>query len=121
MKEKWLEVVGYEGRYAVSNTGRVRNLRSGYVLAGGISSQGYWRVKLSDDDGTEKYKLIHVLQAEAFFGPRPDGARIVHLNGIKEDNRLGNLRYIIEDTAKAQKAYQRHLRALREYRATQSG
>jgi hypothetical protein len=32
--------------------------------------------------------------AEAFYGLCPPGHKLVHLNGIKSDNRLANLAYV---------------------------
>lgn len=59
MKEKWLDVVGYEGYYKVSNLGRVKGLdrtiisKRGYkyrikgrILSPGVNNHGYeiWRL-----------------------------------------------------------------------------
>jgi hypothetical protein len=38
-------------------------------------------------------KEVHVLVAEVFLGPRPNGAEINHKNGIKADNHYRNLEY----------------------------
>lgn len=40
-----------------------------------------------------KNRLVHRLVAEAFIGPRPEGADIRHLNGVHTDNRAVNLAY----------------------------
>lgn len=105
----WRVIPGWE-RYEVSNDGRVRRRTDGTELSGGLSSSGYWKVKLSRDDGKPEDLYVYVLMAAAFYGPRPEGAQIVHLNGDKTDDRLGNLRYQIIDTHLAQRAYQTLLR-----------
>ncbi|WP_341702630.1 HNH endonuclease [Ferrovibrio sp.] len=45
------------------------------------------------DGASKKKRLVHQLVIEAFVGPRPDGLEVCHGNGIKDDNRLENLRY----------------------------
>lgn len=108
------EIPGYP-RYEVSNHGQVRRKQDGSLLEGGLSSQGYPKVKLTNEDGDRKDENVHVLESRAFHGEIP-GARIVHLNSVKSDNRLGNLRPIISDPILAQRAYQRKIKALRRRR-----
>lgn len=99
-------------RYEVSDTGKVRRTEDGSLLEGGLSSQGYPKVHLTDDSGRKADHNVHVLMARAFYGDI-EGARIVHLNGAKTDNRLGNLQPQISDSILAQKAAQRKIKALR--------
>ncbi|WBT08124.1 NUMOD4 domain-containing protein [Corynebacterium sp. SCR221107] len=103
-------------RYEVSNTGQVRRVEDGSLLEGGLSSQGYPKVKLTNEDGDRRNENVHVLMARAFYGEIP-GARIVHLNGCKTDNRLGNLHPQISDLILAQRAFQRALRVRRALRS----
>lgn len=49
---------------------------------------------LEVDAGTRK--SAHSLVAEAFHGPRPEGFVVDHINGVRDDNRPGNLRYITQ-------------------------
>ncbi|MCQ2439780.1 MAG: NUMOD4 domain-containing protein, partial [Oscillospiraceae bacterium] len=61
--EVWVPVAGYNGRYEVSNKGRVRNA-DGRILKP-IQRRGYLCLNLSD--GKEiKDRKIHRLVAEAF-------------------------------------------------------
>lgn len=103
--ECWLDVVGFEGLYLVSDLGRVRSLprrtvrgflggRSGGrdILGSCLSPNGYPRVKLSRDNKAKRY-LVHHLVTNAFLGPLPPGLIRRHKNGIKTDCRLANLEF----------------------------
>lgn len=101
MKEIWKEIPGYEGQYEVSDRGRVRSLdrvtshgrkRKGKVLSTVPGSKGYPQLKLSRD-GVSNMRSVHALMAETFFGPRPPGMFVSHLNDVKADCRLENLAY----------------------------
>jgi hypothetical protein len=96
--EQWRAVVGYEGRYEVSDHGRVRSLRrrayrydfprvEPFVLRGAFGG-GYLRVQFD-----RRLRTIHLLVLEAFVGPCPEGCEGSHLNGNSTDNRLANLRW----------------------------
>src|SRR5262245_29251852 len=102
LTERWLPVVDYEGLYEVSDRGRVRALgvRRGR-FPGGVLWQGktspatpYPRVELCRD-GVPRFHRVHVLVMRAFVGPRPPGQEIDHRNGVKTDNRLANLEYVL--------------------------
>lgn len=94
--ERWLPVVGYEGRYEVSDHGRVRNVRktkrgpAGRLLKAGPGAQRYPVVTLSAN-GHRKAVTVHRLVLAAFVGPCPDGWHGRHLDGGRTNNRLDNL------------------------------
>ncbi len=56
---------------------------------------GYKEVTLRPDttEKTTRY-YIHHLMAYTFLGQRPKGYHIDHINRNREDNKIGNLRYI---------------------------
>lgn len=94
---EWRPVVGYESNYHVSDDGRVkslpRNTTPGGLLRAAVSKNpGYPEVSLWLKGKSRTHK-VHQLVAAAFFGPRPEGAEIRHLNGDRTDCRLGNLLY----------------------------
>lgn len=103
--ERWLPIPGYEGRYEVSDMGRVRSylcrgwhqwhLRAlnPHMLATRLRHGGYKRLDLWSN-GTKHGCHVHQLVLLAFVGPRPAGHESAHLNGNPADNRLVNLAYV---------------------------
>lgn len=91
-KEKWLPVVGYEGRYFVSNIGRVKNAYGKILRADTRLKTGYKYVILRN--GTSGFHAnIHRLVAMAFI-PNPDNLPIInHKNENRADNRAENLEW----------------------------
>lgn len=93
--EQWHPVLGYEGKYEVSDHGRVRSLpggkRQGKILT--PIKQHHGHVMVSLYDGFLKQKFIHELVLESFDQPRPEGLFCRHLNGDPTDNRVENLKW----------------------------
>ena len=100
--EEWRDVVGYEKLYAVSNLGRVRSKNRvvqtkrgrwryrGRILRPGRMSTGYVSVAV----GRGNSVMVQWLVLEAFTGPRPERHDADHINHIRDDNRLSNLRWL---------------------------
>lgn len=84
--ETWKPVYGYEGKYQVSDAGRVKS-GSGKILK--EASKTPMRYRCVSLGG--KYKTISSLVLEAFVEPRPDRQVVRHLNGNAQDDRLCNL------------------------------
>lgn len=93
-KEIWKDVIGYEGLYHISNTGRVRSFlrKNEKTIKLNIDSNGYPIVSLTKN-GKRKTRKRHQLVAEAFLSHIPCGFEkiINHINHIKTDNRVENL------------------------------
>lgn len=90
MQETWIEIEGYPN-YAVSNEGRVLNIRTDKILRVRPNERGYLRVALSRDGEIQDF-YIHHLVAKAFLGIERGSDQIIHFNGDKEDNTPGNIR-----------------------------
>ena len=91
-KNIWRQVP-YFPDYLISDVGEVRSLKWGRDrLMKPITRQGYLRVGLCID-GKVEIKTVHQLVLLAFVGPRSSGMEVRHLNGIRSDNRLENLKY----------------------------
>lgn len=98
MNEVWKPVRGYEDRYEVSNTGKVRSLNYRHKgitkeLKPTTEGKGYLMVGLCRD-GSMKWGKIHRLVAEAFL-PNPENKREVnHIDGDKKNNVVDNLEWV---------------------------
>ena len=106
--EVWKDVTGFESRYEVSDLGRVRSLdryskhntsKTGFILHKGqmlspyISNKGYLKVDLSDGFGKRKSVSVHRLVAIAFIDNPMNYDQVNHIDGVKTNNRLGNLEW----------------------------
>lgn len=96
VEEIWKDIPGFEGLYQASDLGRIKsfiewNGTNVRILNCGRNN-GYLVVVLSKN-GIKKMYRVHRLILETFIGPCPKGMECRHLNGIRTDNRLCNLRW----------------------------
>ncbi|WP_336653065.1 MULTISPECIES: NUMOD4 domain-containing protein [unclassified Leucobacter] len=93
--ETWEVVVGYEGLYEVSDTGRVRNAHGRILKLSPTSNGKYLKVDLSNARGKRATKRVHRLVAEAFLGPAPAPGMTdcCHNDGNGHNNAVSNLRW----------------------------
>jgi len=78
--------------YSVSNTGNLRNNKTGRILKPGIVYKGYHKYKLCKDKIGHNVS-IHRLVAKAFI-PNPDNKPCVdHVDGKPGNNHVSNLRW----------------------------
>ena len=97
MEEIWKPVVGWEGRYEVSNLGNVRNCRTGKLRSFNLTPEGYEWLTLTryeDHKRTQKWYTVHSLVANAFL-PNPSGLpEIDHKDGNRVNNKVDNLEWV---------------------------
>jgi len=92
-KEIWKEIPGYDGRYEVSNYGRVRShYGKTKFLRGKIDTDGHVQQRLFNKSGS-KYLSVHRLVLDAFVGECPEGMECCHNDGKPAHNHLSNLRW----------------------------
>ena len=93
MKEIWKDCKGYEGKYQVSNLGRVWSIGSQKYLKGSYDKDGYIRVNLTAKNGKVKREYIHRLVAKAFI-PNPNNyPQVNHKDENKQNNCVDNLEW----------------------------
>ena len=97
--EIWKDIIGYNGKYQVSNTGKVRS--TNYNNTGKIqelklklNKYGYYEVKLSKNNVAKDY-MVSRLVAEAFIPNLSLKPKVIHINNCK-DNSVQNLKWAYE-------------------------
>lgn len=90
----WCDIPNTDGKFEVSDTGLVRNKKTGKYRLPYINDNGYLIVGIYDSQ--VKYSVqhrVHRLVAEAFL-PNPENKRTVnHIDGNKLNNRVENLEW----------------------------
>lgn len=112
MEEIWKNIEGYPN-YQVSNMGRVKSLEKTItystnnrwgececkrfceekILKNYLSKRGYYVVNLSQNGKSTQFK-VHTLVAQAFISNPDNKPQIDHINTIRTDNRVENLRWV---------------------------
>lgn len=121
-EEIWKPIVGYEGRYEVSNTARVKSLNyrgtgKNVILKqyehvrGKYYKSVYHSVCLCSGRGKPIRKYVHVLVATAFI-PNPEGKPAVdHIFGTQYGDVVENLRWVWPKENTNNKITLRHIKA----------
>jgi hypothetical protein len=111
--EKWLSISGYEGRYEVSNFGRIKALERIEVMSWMQNKSRTWKEKIlipnvKDNeylfvvlyDGTGranwKHKYIHRLVADAFKKPLMKGDVVNHKDRNRQNNHEDNIEVLTQ-------------------------
>lgn len=99
MQEVWKDIIGYNGKYQVSDTGKIRSTNynnTGKVqeLKPKLNRYGYYEVKLSKNNITKNY-MVGRLVAQAFIPNPRFKPKVIHRKNIR-DNTVGNLMWAYE-------------------------
>lgn len=101
-QEKWSPINefknhDYNGKYEVSNWGKVRNAKTQQEMKFYTKAKGskYLKVRLYDRYGEGVNLYVHQLVAFHFIGQAPEGAlEVDHIDGNAQNNSYTNLRYL---------------------------
>lgn len=112
MKEEWKDIKGFEGRYQISNFGRIKSLERTFVYSASnqtgvefesqkycpektikpYARSGYLHIQLKKHSRSYNFS-IHRLVAEHFI-PNPENLPFVnHIDENKQNNRVDNLEW----------------------------
>lgn len=89
------DIEGYEGRYAVTDDGRVWSYGRNMWLKPIVEHTGYLRVSLYSGETPKDYTnfKVHRLVANAFHG-KMQGLEVNHIDGDKSNNSVANLEWV---------------------------
>src|SRR5210317_1041577 len=91
--EELVDIKNYEGLYKVNRKGDVWSCKRKRLLKPELNTRGYYRIVLCKDGKAKKYS-IHRLIAINFI-PNPENLPCIdHINRVRSDNRIENLRWI---------------------------
>ena len=132
--EIWKDIPEYEGKYQVSNLGRVKSLQrwSGtrfynreYILNNYVNKKnGYVYVYLTKNNKSKNIRL-HRLVAQAFISNPNNHLYINHIDGNKENNCIDNLEwcdssYNIRDMYRRRGKYDNDDNIIKKYKELKS-
>lgn len=102
--ETWKDIVGYEGKYQVSNTGKIRSLKYNNTniikeLKQKVNRFGFMEVKLSKNNIAKDYMVARLVAIH--FIPNPMfKEEVVHITKDKRDNSVNNLKWAYHSESK---------------------
>lgn len=91
MREQWKQSGFADGRYIISNLGRVINCTTGGFVKPMLNNSGYYKITNSY---TGENCYIHREVAKLFIGSIPEGFIVNHIDGNRLNNSVYNLEII---------------------------
>lgn len=97
MEEIWKDIPS-QPNYEASNLGRIRNKEKLNIKCQYLCQSGYYYVSLPNNVSSRKSRngayQVHQLVAEAFLGKCPERKVVDHIDGVRSNNAVSNLRYV---------------------------
>lgn len=90
-QEIWKDIEGYNGKYQVSNLGRVMHKTKG-IMKTSSNSKGYHVIGLAKN-GVKRHFFVHRLVAQTFIPNQNKHPQVNHIDEDKTNNRVDNLEW----------------------------
>ncbi len=95
LKEIFVPILGYKGKYSISNHGRVKNNKKDNFLKQHKNPNGYYFVQLRNN-GNVEINYIHRLVLR-YFIKKHGKSECNHIDGVKTNNYVENLEYVTHE------------------------
>jgi hypothetical protein len=104
--EVWVNIEDYPN-YEVSSEGQVRSYQQNNprILKQKINKDGYCAVTLCNENGKKMYN-VHRLVAKGFIANLSNKPDVDHINRIRTDNKISNLRWATKQEQCYNKVFQ---------------
>ena len=89
--EIFKDIIKFENTYQISNTGKVRNKKTGLLLKPKYNKKGYQYINLSYSHTGRVKWYIHRLVAVHFIPNLENKPQVNHIDGNKQNNNVNNL------------------------------
>jgi hypothetical protein len=96
MDEQW-KIIGEAPNYAVSNFGRIKNVKTDRIRKASPTNLGYLQVGLNQN-GKTIFRLVHRLVAQAFIPNPEELPEVNHKDFNKNNNSVDNLEWVNHKT-----------------------
>lgn len=105
LEVKFRKIPSLKFLYEVSEDGRiVRNVKSKHQLWMDKDRGGYYRVGVVLN-GKQVHRFVHLLVAECWLGPKPEGYECDHIDHDHKNNHYTNLRYVTKSENLARRVF----------------
>ena len=91
--EIWKSIPEFS-RYEASSLGKIRHVKYQKIRVLTLNPNGYYQCAIRNDDNIQKNMSVHRLVYSAFYGTIATEKVIDHINRVRVDNRIDNLRSV---------------------------